>query len=350
MKAIEICILPMLASVTLAACATEGPKLTFPTCVEEESDSSDGGESETGTHCNGNDVVDCFAVCGEPSDRYTTCEACDGKDLGGQTCESLGYAGGALACNGCMLDTSGCGLTVEMIDIPSGTFTMGGVDEDGTIQVNAQDNELPAREVYVSGFLIDETEVIVGEYKRCVEDGTCREPTTGSGCNYGIEGRALHPMNCVDWIEANSYCSWVAGGTKRLPTEAEWEKAARGPDPLIYPWGNAPTSCDRLVMPGCGHNSTEPVGSKPSGASPYGVLDMSGNVWEWVSDYYDPDYYEQPNNTEDPRGPSAGSGKVFRGGGWQQFDEVYFRASDRADNESTHRTVELGFRCVQDMH
>jgi formylglycine-generating enzyme len=267
-------------------------------------------------------------------------EECDGTDLGGATCESVGQLGGSLACSEqCMLDASGCTAT-GMVFVPGGEFEMGSDDSM---------EEQPIRQVNVDAFWIDETEVTVAEYTQCVRAGACAVPTVGMYYNYGILGRENHPINGVDWFSAEAYCAWEGGGGKRLPTEAEWEKAARGMDARTYPWGNAPgPSCTHVVMDeggnGCGLESTWAVGQKPLGVSPYGALDMSGNIWEWVSDWYAPGY--DPADTDNPTGPETGRYRIVRGGPWYSNNPEYFSATNRYDSVPTIADFTQGFRCA----
>lgn len=151
-----------------------------------------------------------------------------------------------------------------------------------------------------------------------------------------------HPIVSVSWYGAAAYCRWVGG---RLPTEAEWEKAARGSDDRIYPWGDEAPSYDHANYQGC-QVSTSPVGSFPKGASSFGLLDMAGNVWEWVSDWYGHDYYAN-GLLINPRGPDTGSTKVMRGGSWFNIDR-HLKVSYRSYSNPGTRTANLGFRCVVD--
>jgi formylglycine-generating enzyme required for sulfatase activity len=182
----------------------------------------------------------------------------------------------------------------------------------------------------------------------------------GRWCNG--DDRPDHPINCVDWEMAGAYCAWR---DRRLPTEAEWEYAARGGDDRLYPWGNEPPSALRLDLCGreCaaaakreldevwvpmydaddGWATTAPVGSFPAGASRFGALDMAGNVWEWTADWYGP--YAAGSET-DPRGPAAGTSRVSRGGGWATRGPNKARAADRNWIDPQVRDCDLGFRCA----
>ncbi len=225
---------------------------------------------------------------------------------------------------GCVADS----VPEGMVLIPAGSFWMGCAPADK----DCYEDEKPRHEVVLDAFYIDKTEVTVRQYRRCVPSGACTAPGSGGYVNSKKPGREDHPVNYTDWHQASAYCRWAK---KRLPTEAEWEKAARGTDDRIYPWGNQPPSCQYAVMRifrvgrGCGRKSTWPVGSKPAGASPYGVLDMVGNVREWVADYYDRDYYQTESSTDrNPSGPSDGEDRVFRGGGWSGDDTRDLRISN----------------------
>ena len=209
-----------------------------------------------------------------------------------------------------------------------------------------QEIEKPGREVELSAFGIERTEVTITQYRACVEDGACKIPETdGSSYNWGKPERALHPVNGIDWSDALTFCKWVG---RRLPTEAEWEKAARGTSGGVYPWGQAQPTCDRVVMNegamGCGKGTTAPVGTKPTGESPYGVLDMSGNVAEWTADWYSATAYST-GRTTNPTGPASGTARVARGGSFANAPTL-LRAGVRAGGPPGIRAGGLGFRCA----
>ena len=229
--------------------------------------------------------------------------------------------------------------TVNMVPVPAGPFWMGCNE---SVDGDCANHERPYHEVTLDAFEIDETEVTVASYAACVQAGGCTEPGSGGQCNWGKADRASYPVNCVDWSQANAYCAFAG---KRLPTESEWEKAARGPDGAVYPWGNGAASCMLAVYGDCGSDGTLPVGSRPLGVSPYGALDMAGNVLEWVSDWYDSNYYVSfpaPN----PQGPGSGSGRVVRGGDFGSHAHG-LRASRRVDFVPSYSNRDLGLRCCR---
>ncbi len=240
----------------------------------------------------------------------------------------------------------------EMVFVPGGTFTMGASAGSG-IPLDEQ----PPHVVELSAFWIDRTEVTVNAYAVCVADSGCSEPDPNSSldpyCNWNSNRPGDHPMNCVDWSRGQAYCTWAG---KRYPTEAEWEKAARGPDARTYPWGSETPSCDYAVyfdLPlgaaGCGTDHTLPVASKPAGASPYGALDLIGNVWEWISDWYDAGYYAVSPST-DPQGPATTQTnlRVMRGDAWDDSHSTFLRSPNRLYNFPTQWSRAIGFRCARD--
>ncbi|MBN2493390.1 MAG: SUMF1/EgtB/PvdO family nonheme iron enzyme [Deltaproteobacteria bacterium] len=231
-----------------------------------------------------------------------------------------------------------------MLHIPAGEFWMGCNEK---IDSSCDADEKPGRKVYLDAYLIDKTEVTVEQYARCVRAGRCKQPRTGMHFNWGKSSRERHPVNGVDWNDAEAYCAWAG---KRLPTEAEWEKAARGTDGRLYPWGNEKPSCAYAVMRegglGCGRESTWPVCSKERGNSPYGLCDMAGNVREWVADKYKEDYYSSAPS-RNPEGAAGGSRRVYRGGCWVFILASNFRASLRFGFSPGSRFFFLGFRCAR---
>lgn len=247
----------------------------------------------------------------------------------------------------------------EMVDVPAGEFWMG-CNETEDDQCDS--NEYPYHAVTLSAYKIGRNEVTVAEYQQCINAGVCNNngeyfhyhtvTDDSKYCYYGLEGKENHPMQCVSWYGAKAYCEWIGG---RLPTEAEWEKAARGTDGRKYPWGNTPTvSCDYAVVndvntggAGCGSQNSLPVGSKPKGVSPYGAHDMIGNEWEWANDWYDEDYYAS-SPTNDPAGPETGNNRALRGGSWYSgIDTNYLRASSRISRSPDKSSGNVGFRCVR---
>ncbi len=210
-----------------------------------------------------------------------------------------------------------------MVYVPAGEFIMG--SDEG------ESNEQPVHTVYLDAFYIDKTEVTNAQYRKCVEAGACDAP---SGTI------SYHPVVYVSWNDADAYCEWAG---KRLPIEAEWEKACRGMDGRTYPWGEG-IDCDHAQYGECG-GGTVPVESKSKGVSPYGALDMAGNVWEWVADWYDSGYYSQSPGSN-PSGPDSGEYRVHRGGSWGDNRESA-RCAYRAGLDPGLRGDRLGFRCAR---
>jgi serine/threonine-protein kinase len=211
-------------------------------------------------------------------------------------------------------------------------------------------NERPAHTVTLDAFWIDKTEVTNAQYRRCVEGGGCTAPGSSSSASrnsyYGNGSFDNYPVIYVNWNQASAYCRWAGA---RLPTEAEWEKAARGTDGRQYPWGNQYPDCQRANC-GCQEGGcvgdTNQVGSYPAGASPYGALDMGGNVYEWVADWYDGGYYaSSPANN--PQGPNAGDGRVVRGAGWVN-EGSFLRTVWRHHSDPASGSPDFGFRCAGD--
>ena len=238
---------------------------------------------------------------------------------------------------------------------------------------------LPVHQVTLAPYCVDTFEVTAAQYNACRDRGGCKKATfnawPGLGdkdraiydplCNGAAAARATHPINCVAWEMADHYCKQEGG---RLPTEAEWEVAARGPDGRKYPWGDEPPAKDLLnacgtecTAWGAAHGvklappmykeddrfpNTAPVGSFPKGKSRYGVADVVGNVWEWVSDYYAP--YEKENATN-PTGPGAGAERVVRGGAWNGTQPSWVRPTFRFKDDPETRSFGIGFRCARSL-
>jgi len=219
----------------------------------------------------------------------------------------------------------------DMILIPAGEFIMGSDTE--------YENEKPQHTVNLAAYYIDKYEVINALYAECVAAGKCSVPKCDEYKDeYKKANKANHPVVCVDGTQAKSYCEYAG---KRLPTEAEWEKAARGTDGRNYPWGN---EFDGKKLNYFNVRDTTQVGSYPSGASPYGVMDMAGNVEEWVSSDYKAYPYIANDGREDLL---SNNSKVIRGGGWNRSD-FDTRAAYRNNYASTsYNSNNLGFRCAQ---
>jgi formylglycine-generating enzyme required for sulfatase activity len=218
-----------------------------------------------------------------------------------------------------------------LLYVPEGEFLMG--------SKSGYADELPAHQVSLDPFWIDQTEVTNAMYANCVNAHKCDPP--GKTDHFSDSSYANHPVVYVDWNMANAYCSWVG---RRLPTEAEWEKAARGTDGRIYPWGNDIQNRDLANFTGTVGDTTE-VGRYINGASPYGALDMAGNVWEWVSDWYDANYY-QVTVFLNPPGPSSGTDRVLKGGSWYQLDGDLRSANRHWDVPFLADNPDVGFRCA----
>jgi iron(II)-dependent oxidoreductase len=233
---------------------------------------------------------------------------------------------------------------VEWVAIPAGKFTMGTDSGEKGFLEDAK----PIHEVTIKTFDMSKTAVTVEQYAECVIKGGCTEPGAGDYCNWGKSGRQLHPINCVDWNQAQAYAKFKGA---RLPSEAEFEYAATsGGKNQKYPWGNDEPTCDKVVMKGnggygCGANGTMPVCSKPKGNTAQGLCDMSGNVWQWVQDKYHDSYKGVPVDGSASEG--VGYSRVVRGGSFIYFVASRLRVDFRASHVPDMRYGLIGFRLAK---
>lgn len=225
------------------------------------------------------------------------------------------------------------------VTVPAGSFWMGCNE---SVDDQCADDEKPGRELHVDTFRIDRTEVTAARYEKCVAAEACAAAPEAEECTSSGPAFAEHPVNCLTWEEATAFCRWAGG---RLPSEREWEKAARGTDRRKHPWGNDGIPAAGLVANICdthctlswrlegyddGYAQTAPVGRFPAGASPYGALDMGGNVWEWTADTY-----------------GETTSRVIRGGSWNN-QARNTRTSIRTSFRPEARAATVGFRCAYD--
>lgn len=229
-----------------------------------------------------------------------------------------------------------------MVEIPAGSFIRGSSHNTGRA------DEMPRRTIYLRAFMIDKYEVTNAQYLDFIAATGHKEPLNvyGDGSLFEVKGIARLPVVQVTWHDAADYCQWVG---KRLPSEAEWEKAARGTDGRIYPWGDETPSSEsaNFNRDWVALHTLVPVGALPDGASPYGVHEMAGNVREWVQDWYDKDYYHVSPN-RNPTGPETGLLKVIRGGSWHSL-ESDIRTAARGKGGFALKTHGIGFRCARDI-
>jgi formylglycine-generating enzyme required for sulfatase activity len=259
-----------------------------------------------------------------------------------------------------------------MVFVPEGNFQMGSND--------GPDYEKPKHTVWLDAFWIDQTEVNNAQFEKFVKESSYE--TDAEIANWGyvfdmssvkwlkvtgvnwrhphgptsnLDGLENHPVTYMSWNDASAFCKWAG---RRLPSEAEWEKAARGTDYRLYPWGdqkpgnNLLNFADKNISLSWadkntddGYTFTSPVGHYPEGASPYGALDMAGNVWEWVNDWFDQNYYLSQTIWRNPTGPSTKSGRVLRGGSWYDSG-IVSRSSFRLGYYPMDGYAYYGFRCA----
>jgi formylglycine-generating enzyme required for sulfatase activity len=227
------------------------------------------------------------------------------------------------------------------VTIPAGEFQMGSTykeiaEGEGTCQICDAMDEKPRHLVSLDTYQIGKYEITIRQYTQCVRAGVC----TGT---YDIgDDKETYPAINVNWDDAMTFCAWVGG---RLPTEAEWEKAARGVDGRIYPWEGDPSA--ELLNYRNNNGGIVEIGSYPNGVSPYGIFDLAGNVWEWVYDWYSESYYSD-SPKENPTGPETGIYRVLRGGSWNDGDSVV-RSANRHFQYPSNSNGFIGFRCARDL-
>jgi formylglycine-generating enzyme required for sulfatase activity len=333
-----------------------------------------GGIADSGNcipNCSGR-VCGPDPVCGEScgtcgdNENCTAAGACvtkvpvcpGAKDCTGRVCgpdpicdESCGTCSGDKGCNAdgqCV--SGGCGIKCgEMVTVPGGLFWQGCNE---SVDTECYDSEKPYHQVNVPLFEIDKYELTVSLYGSCVTKGGCTVPSTNSSyCNWGATGKEDHPVNCITWYQAREYCAWAG---RRLCSESEWEKASRGTDGRKFPWGNWKATCN---IEGIGEAVHDPcrcdgatcaVGSKPSGASPYGALDMSGNVFEWVEDDYHNSYNGAPTNGRAWVDGPRDSHRVKRGGSFARgVGASVLRSSYRTSSLPADAFGSIGVRCCR---
>ncbi|HUI89320.1 MAG TPA: SUMF1/EgtB/PvdO family nonheme iron enzyme [Anaerolineales bacterium] len=228
------------------------------------------------------------------------------------------------------------GTTMTWVDgsvlvyIPSGEFIMG-----------LGSGDAPTKTLTLDAYWIQQTEVTNKMYAQCVASGNCSAPVQEIGTpSFESIQFGDYPIVGVTWNAANTYCQWIGG---QLPSEAQWEKAARGSDGNQYPWGTHSPDCDLANLKTCGGH-TSPVNAYSAGRSAYGLLDMAGNVYEWVNDFYDPNYYASAPSSN-PTGPATGNDRVFRGSSFET-DLTLILSAVRHHYAPTYHNYDLGFRCA----
>jgi serine/threonine-protein kinase len=236
-----------------------------------------------------------------------------------------------------------------MAFVPAGNFQMG-CDVERNIGYPCKITEFPLHTIYVEAFYIDIHEVTNRLYAQCVQASACTEPeekrSLSRSSYYSNPEYDNYPVVAVNWVQAKTYCQWRGA---ELPTEAQWEKAARGTDGRTYPWGDRNLDCtlansrDEAADQDC-VGDTAAVGSYPAGASPYGIMDMAGNVQEWVNDWYQEDYYSF-SPSSNPPGPATGTDKVIRSSAWY-LPSYFMRVAWRIHNGTDNYAYDTGFRCV----
>lgn len=280
---------------------------------------------------NAPDATESTAGSGATSSAGTASQGATGGSTGGSGTASAGETTGSGAESG--FDCTQTSEASELLAVAAGEFVMGCNE---AVDDACDDDEKPMHTVSLSAFEIEQTEVTQGQYTACVLDDACSPPA----CAWDCEQPGL-PAGCLDWQQAQDYCAWAG---RRLPSEAEWEKAARGSEGALFPWGDDAPDCALAHLAGCG-DGPAPAGSLEDGASPYGALDMAGNMVEMVADWYDAEYYAS-SPASDPTGPSSGERYVGRGGGYRS-EADWLRASKRDWYDLADSAASLGFRCAR---
>jgi formylglycine-generating enzyme required for sulfatase activity len=305
--------------------------------------------------CGGNCPPGCSGneTCNYGNGQCESCVPdCNGKECGPDGCQgtcSPGCSGNEI-CNNLTGQCYTPNVTLDWVTVPGGSFSMG--TPLGTS--GSDSSERPVHSVSVTTFQMTKSEITVAQYKACVNASGCLPPVSDEGvCYYSQEGKDNFPVVCLDWNKSKTFCEWAGG---HLPSEAQWEFAAKGGTDILYPWGNTQATCTVAVMNeigsnGCGTNGPWAVCSKTAGNSPDGLCDMSGNVWEWVQDYYHNDYNGAPVdgsawNTIDGQ---VGDYRVIRGGSYN-FGWNPARAGSRMQADPYYSDTDMGsygFRCVK---
>ena len=248
---------------------------------------------------------------------------------------------------------------MKLLYVPAGNFKMGStgaqlaklekicMDIGGQTQIEclaAYADETPQHAVYLDAIRIDQTEVTNAMYAKCVADGACDPPQKAQSAThtsyYGSSQFAAYPVIYVDWSQADAYCTWAG---RSLPSEAQWEKAERGTDGRTYPWGEKIDTDKANYNKNVGDGAK--VGGYPAGTSPYGALDMAGNVWEWTADWYYEGYYRDATTGRNPTGPDSGTERTLRGGSWAG-NETAQTTMIRLMYDPAKVSYNLGFRCA----
>jgi len=293
--------------------------------------------------CYSPEITACEVTCAEAGGNCPEGTACTGgycnpPGVAASVCRAGGVDGGPD-----FVVPSGMVLIAD-----NGPFSMGCVPGDTLCfdDPTSDQGETPSHLVTVSPYVIDIAEVTVGQYAACVDDSACIEPSTDVTTHYDPNANPNWPVTGMSRASAEVYCRWL---DKRLPTEAEWEKAARGASTArIYPWGDDPPGCNIKAhfkaSNACVQATPADVKSFEDGQSFYGLYDMSGNVWEWVSDWSAP--YPM-SAVVDPEGPESGSTGILRGGGWRTGEVQYMRVSNRNTQTITVSSNTYGMRCAK---